>query len=347
MKQKSLYDISLQITEKEYREDPAFSYSLLSRFEREGFNNLSKLYDKLDTPSLTFGSAVDAIITGGQEEFDNNFFVAEFPQIPDTIIQIVKELFKEFQEEYNNLITIPDNDIIRIASRFNYQNNWKLETKAKVIKEKGADYYNLLFLSEDRKILDIQTYQDVRNTVNVLENNEATSFYFSANNPFEPDIERLYQLKFKANFNGICYKCMMDEVIINHKEKTIQPIDLKTSSKPEWDFYKSFVEYNYQIQNRLYYRILKSNIDKDPYFKEFEILPYKDVVVNKKTLTPLIWSCPFTFAKGTLIFGKNDQIVMRDPFEIGEELFYYLNSDSKVPIGIKNENDITRFLNKI
>ena len=67
---KSLYDISWQVSEKEYRADPALSYSTLARYEREGFNNLDKLFDRLETPSLTFGSAVDSIITGGQEEFD-------------------------------------------------------------------------------------------------------------------------------------------------------------------------------------------------------------------------------------------------------------------------------------
>ena len=35
-------------------------------------------------------------------------------------------------------------------------------------------------------------------------------------------------------------------IIANHKEKVVYPIDLKTSSKPEWDFYKSFIEWGYE-----------------------------------------------------------------------------------------------------
>ena len=87
---KSLYDISLKITEEEYRADPALSYSTLAKYERSGFNNLESLFDKIETPSLTFGSSVDSIITGGQEEFDSRFIVAEFPPTPDSIIKIVK-----------------------------------------------------------------------------------------------------------------------------------------------------------------------------------------------------------------------------------------------------------------
>ena len=75
---KSLYDISWQVTEEEYRADKALSYSTLAKFKRSGFNGLNNLFDKVETPSLTFGSAVDSIITGGEEEFNERFFVAKF-----------------------------------------------------------------------------------------------------------------------------------------------------------------------------------------------------------------------------------------------------------------------------
>ena len=45
---KSLRDISWLVTEEEYRADLALSYSTLARYEREGFNNLDKLFDKIE-----------------------------------------------------------------------------------------------------------------------------------------------------------------------------------------------------------------------------------------------------------------------------------------------------------
>ena len=62
-----------------------------------------------------------------------------------------------------------------------------------------------------------------------------------------------------------------------------------------------------------------------------------------------MWDWPFTTAKGTLTFGKNKQIEMRDPLEIGKELFYYLSSRPKVPIGINKigSNDLDIWLNKL
>ena len=129
---KKLSDIALNITEEEYRADPALSYSTLSRFDREGFNKLDSLFDKIETPSLTFGSAVDSIITGGQEEFDSRFMVADFPSTPDSIIQIVKELFNRFSETCTNINLISNNAIIEVASIYSYQNNWKPETELKL-----------------------------------------------------------------------------------------------------------------------------------------------------------------------------------------------------------------------
>lgn len=346
---KSLYDISWQVDEPTYRADPALSYSTLAKYEREGFNNLDKLFDRIDTPSLTFGSAVDSIITGSQEEFDERFIVADFPLTPDTIIKIVNDVFREFCDTYKDLDSIPDVEIIHRASSFNYQPNWKPETRAKVIKEKGADYYNLLFIADGKTVLNTQTYQDVCNAVRALKESTATKFYFASNNPFEPNIERFYQLKFKGEFEEVKYRNMADLIIVNHKEKWVKPVDLKTSSHTEWDFYKSFVDWRYDIQARLYWAIIRQNMNKDEYFRSFKLLDYEFIVVNRRTLTPLVWECPFTQSTGTLTFGKNRQIEMRSPFEIGRELTYYLSSRPRVPINIEeyNSNNLRTWLNTL
>ena len=346
---KSLKDLSWQVSEEEYRADPALSYSTLAKYEREGFNNLDRLFDKIDTPSLTFGSAVDSIITGGQEEFDERFMVADFPNTTDSIIKIVKALFQSFSSSNRNLNSIDDNDIIKYTESYNYQLNWKPETRAKVIKEKGEDYYNLLFIAGSRTVLDTQTYQDVCNAVRALKESKSTQFYFAENNPFEPYIERFYQLKFKGEFNGVKYRNMADLIIVNHKEKWVKPVDLKTSSHTEWDFYKSFVDWRYDIQARLYWAIIRQNMDKDEYFKDFKLLDYDFIVVNRRTLTPLVWTCPFTQSVGTLKFGRREQIEMRSPFEIGEELSSYLTSRPRVPVGINEAgpNDLREWLNTL
>lgn len=352
MNNKSLYNISWQVSEEEYRKDSALSYSTIARYEREGFNNLDKLFDKVDSPSLTFGSAVDSIITGGMEEFNERFMVANTISVPDSIIKIVKKLFSIYKERIHSLEDISNDTIINITQEESYQLNWRPETRAKVIKEKGSEYYNLLYEAGNRVIIDNNTYQDVLKAVKTLKESKATEYYFKEDDIFDDTIKRYYQLKFKTTLNGIEYRCMLDGLIVNNRNKTIQPIDLKTSCKRndrEWDFHKHYLEWGYQIQNRLYFRILQDIISKDDVYKDYIILPYKDIIIFRGSDTPLVWNIPFTNTKGTLYLGKNKQIELRDPEEIGQELYYYLRTGVKMPNGINEfgDNNIEEYINKL
>lgn len=347
---KSLYDISWKVDEPTYRADPALSYSTLARYEREGFNNLDKLFDRIETPSLVFGSCVDTLITGNEEEFNQLFMVAELDNnISDTLVIIVKRLFETFKDKYSSLKDIPNDDVISCIEDIQWNNHWLPKTRANKIKEDCAGYYGLLYIANNRTIISTKTYNEVIKAVDALKTSDSTKFYFEPNNMFDDDIQRFYQLKFKATFNGINYRCMADEIIVFHNKKLVVPVDLKTSSKTEWDFYKSFLEWRYDIQARLYWRIIRDNMDRDPYFKDFKLAPYKFIVANKKTLTPLVWNFRSTEAIGDLTLGKITKIILRDPFKIGEELSHYLKDKPTVPDGISkvSPNQLEDWINKI
>lgn len=334
MERKSLEDISWKVTEEVYRKDPSLSYSTLARYEREGFNNLDKLFDRVESPSLTFGSAVDTLITGSEEEFNDKFMVAQLDNtLSDTLITITNRLFDRWKDTYNNIKDIPEDKVIETIQDISWNNHWLPKTRVTKIKGDCAAYYKLLYLSEGKTILSTYVYQDVINAVDKLKSADSTKFYFEQNNVFDNSIERFYQLKFKSTFNNVDYRCMADEILVLHDYKTIIPIDLKTSYKPEWDFYKSFIEWLYPIQSRLYWRIIRDNMDKDPYFKDFKLANYRFIVINKKTLVPLVWEFESTQKIGDII--TKEGLVLRDPFVIGEELKEYLTNKPIVPKGIE------------
>lgn len=206
----NLYDISWKVSEPEYRQDKALSYSTLAKFAREGFNKLDSLFDRVDTPSLTFGSAVDALITGGQKEFDDNFIVAEFPVLKDSVVKMVRELFTRYSQQYRTLEDIPNNLIITLSEELQFQLNWKPETRAKVIKEQGSEYYAIMYTAQGKTILDVETKNQVDAAVRALKESPSTKWYFQENDPFDDTIQRYYQLKFKSTLEGIDYRCMAD-----------------------------------------------------------------------------------------------------------------------------------------
>lgn len=103
------------------------------------------------------------------------------------------------------------------------------------------------------------------------------------------------------------------------------------------------------IQAKLYYRTIRANMDRDEYFKDFKLANYRFIVCNGENLDPLVWEDTMTTSCGDLYFGKNKQILMRDPYNIAKELNYYLSTGPKRPMGIVEDkpNNLFEWINKI
>lgn len=375
---KSLKELALPITEQEYREDGCMHYSTLTTYERGGVHSIPTLGERKESSSLTFGSIVDCMITSTEEEFNDTYFIADFPDISDQITNIVKGLFNCYKDQYNSLTDIPDHIILATLDEVNYGKNWKPTTRLDKIRNGGTEYYSLLKYSENKTLISSEVYNEAILAVQALKEAKSTAYLFAPNNPYEPEVERLYQLKFRIyvkrlnmspipNYDIISdnrpeinnellrkgyipYTIMADEILVLHKEKKIFPIDLKTSSHYEDEFFKSFIEWSYHDQARLYSLAIEAAIKQDDYFKDFTMMNYSFVVVNKKTLTPMVWRYSDTYKWGTLYYGKNKQIECRHPFEIGEELKWYLDNPSRtIPreLELDKPNDLIEYLNKL
>lgn len=338
---KSIVELSWNVDELTYRKDSAISYSILSRYSREGFRKLGSLFDKVESPALRFGSAVDTMLTDGIDAFKERFTVCEFPSLSEALIGIARDLFESYGSQYRSIDLIPDDDII--AHTISYQPTWGAEAKLRTIKSKCNDYYKLLAISADKEILSQKDYNDTVACVNELKNNPYTKYFFYVN-PFDNRFEKVFQLKFKAKYNGISVRCMFDELIVDHEEKVIYPIDLKTSGHAEEDFEQSFVTWRYMIQAQLYTYILQQVISEDEYFKDFKIAHYSFIVINRYTLAPLVWRYYGNFSEVDL--KDNEGNIYRNWRKLLEELDYYLNEpSSKYTKEAKERNGIMKIDN--
>lgn len=345
---KELKDISWLVDEPTYRADPALSYSTLAKYERNGFYSIKLLDEKISTLSLLLGSVTDYILTDGEDAFNDRFAVMDY-NITDSGINVCKSLASLYGEQYKEFKDIPEVLVSQTAQEVGFWKGpkWNSRRYKEVLNTGDVDIYYKVLTSNDKTIISSQMYSDALAMVDALKTSKTTKFYFAPDNPFDDSIRRYYQLKFKATLGGVNYRCMADEIIVDYEHKTISPIDLKTSSHPEAEFYKSFIDWTYNQQARLYWKIIRENLDKDEYFRDFTLDDYTFIVVNKNTLTPLTWKYTDTQKRGTLIYGKNHNIELRDPLEVGKELHYYLTHDCKVPLDISmtEPNDIVKFLN--
>ena len=331
---KELKDISLPITEPEYRNRPELSYSTLSTFERSGFDGLDHLFDKIESPSLLFGSVVDTILTDGMGAFNDHYIVMDV-----NVTDGGKDVCNKLMELCPSTISFEELSEEAVSNAAKLAGFWKADKwdniRYKKVLETGniAEYFNAL-MHNDKTLVDSDTYNDALRCIQALKTSPATQSYFANDDPLSP-IRRYYQLKFAAKFHGIGYRCMADLICVDYEKKKIIPCDLKTSGKPEWHFLDSFKLWGYMIQARLYWRIIKANLMNDPYFKDFTLGNYRFIVINRKTLTPLMWEFPLTSSIGALIDEKGT--VYRDPFDIGKELYGYLKERPQVPVGISKD----------
>ena len=334
---KSLKDLSLNISEEEYRELPELSYSALARYEKNGFSIIPHLYDKVEGEALTFGSMVDTIITEGMEKFNEKFAVADYKLPSDALVLITQHLFANCSQD--NFDDVSDAEILEACASFEYSMRLKDDTKVAKVRKECTEYYNSLKACVGKTIVSDQTYQEVLATVGALKNSPQSAKYLQQTNE-EAGVEFLYQQKFRTEIDGLPVKCMFDLLIINHNQKIILPIDLKTTSVPEYDFQRKFIENRYDIQSRLYYRILSKLIAEDEYFKDFKISDFRFLVVNKDSLTPMLPTDEKCSVKGDFIleFKSGYKKLMRDPITIGLELKKYLDEGATVP----DDLDITR-----
>ena len=117
-----------------------------------------------------------------------------------------------------------------------------------------------------------------------IRTNEATSKYFQEDRL----TEIIFQMSIDFTYERVDCKALLDMVIINHKDKTIQPIDIKTMGDYTINFPKSLRQRRYDIQAAFYVEALKSK----GVYATYEILPFKFIV--ESTIdpgNPLVFTC--------------------------------------------------------
>lgn len=314
---KSLLSLSCKEFSERDEHNKAYSYSKLAKLYREGPKSLISK-EKEESDSLRFGSLVDCLLTT-PEDFKRDFVVSNFTRPSTTVCKIV-DLIWECSDQQSNDIQKVDHDLIdSILVQENYYANYNPDSRRNMIVKVGKDYFSLLFLCKDKILISQAEFNLATKCVDTLKTHPYTAKYFTSD-PFDTSIEQFDQVKFEGEFNGIAIRGIFDKVIINHINKTIQPIDLKTTGKSEECFEESVIKWNYDIQAAMYYYMLYQAICKDEYFKSFRILPFKFIVINKFSLSPIAW----TFKN-----EQYEQLISKNPSRDWRELLCQANWHDK------------------
>ena len=134
---KSLKDYSLNLSEQEYHDYPAWSYSTIAKYARNGFSAIATLHDKVKpTPEMEFGSLFDSFITKGKQTL-NDYAVADF-SVPPAEKGVLDTLAANCTCPQFHDISM--NEVIMTSDAVGYQPKWKPQTRYDHIAEHSGYY---------------------------------------------------------------------------------------------------------------------------------------------------------------------------------------------------------------
>lgn len=287
-----------QKTEASYRAIKMDSSSSLKEFsmDRKKYYKkyvLGETVEEKDNQAATTGRVVETLLLE-PEEFDNRFYMSICMTAPTGLmLAFVESLYKHTVDatNTNGEVTRKFEDIAKDAYA---DSGFKIKFDAVIGKFIGSDaeiYYNEMRTVKG-KGLTVVTVNDINNAekiVQELKRNSVTSTIINLVNSARWSVFNQLQVE-GYDVEGMQFKSMMDKVIVDHQEKTIQVYDLKCTWSVE-NFYEEYYLYRRAyIQAYLYHQGIGSWASESGY-GDYTILCTKFIVCDSTNyMNPLIYT---------------------------------------------------------
>lgn len=238
------------------------------------------------------GDGVDMLLTT-PELFDIIMFVSELTEEDKPsgkglgVVHLAYEKFLEDNmgfpniEEYNNLI-------LQAARELQWNPKWK---DATIIKNftPYLSYFLDLINSDGKIILTVEDKSKIDSLVVAIRTHENTAKYFT---PTE-SIVIVKQMAIYWEIDGLPCKALLDLCVIDHRNKTILPIDIKTVGKPIAEFPKAMKERRYDIQAAWYTLAIQEFIKQNYEYHGYTMLNFKFIAASTtdSIVIPIVYTC--------------------------------------------------------
>lgn len=153
-----------------------------------------------------------------------------------------------------------------------------------------VNFYKMKDIMKSGKIvLSTNEYEGVLRAKQSITENDFTNYYFYQ---IFMHHELMHQVPIYFTYKGVECKALLDGILIDHRDRTIQPFDLKTTGKSVYEFQDSFLYWGYYRQGAFYERALlsKQSPVKDLLKDNYKLLDFIFIVVesSKDSLNPAI-----------------------------------------------------------
>lgn len=286
-------------TEAVYRANMLDSSSSLKEFsmDRKKYYRryiLGEDVEDKDTQAATTGRVVETLLLE-PELFDERFYMSSCVEAPSALmLAFVNALYKftkEATDDHGN-VTRNFEDISKDAY---VESGFKIKYEAVIGKFVGSDaeiFYNEMRTVKSRG-LTVVTAEDVTNAEKIVEE--------LRNNPVTKDVVNLVssarysvynQLQVEGyEIDDMKFKSMMDKVIVDHEERTLQVYDLKCTWSVENFLEEYYLYRRAYIQALLYFYATAYFRDTNNEMSGYIVLPPKFIVCDSTNYyNPLIYT---------------------------------------------------------
>lgn len=264
-----------QVTEKVFKDTKGVSYSRLSKLAESPQAYQAGLVDDPESSAISLGTAVDTLLTQ-PDKFDEQIYVM-------TTKKPTAPMMLKFVEE---LINTDDPEKAYEASGFKIS----IDAVHKKFQTEGKPYYDAIQAAGDRQILDAEDLFKANQIVTTLQNNPYTKKYFVP----EDGIELIFQpmilwdlmyhsLLEEGKSATVQAKSVLDVIRIDHKNKSIQPIELKTGAE---SFMKSYWRYKRYLQGAMYNKAAWKSVDEKYFDDDYVVENIKFVYADTNLWYP-------------------------------------------------------------
>lgn len=298
-----IQDHNLKISEQEYRDLDLPSYSMLSSISKNGIDVVEGTINGVF--ELKFGSLVDDMCFN-TDILSEKYYAGKAPKNPTTNVKkIVDYILDSIENNKSDEITTTSilgkkktkkitnnlkNYVTEAREAANFHNIYGAYSNKKLMEtivDKGQTYFEDKMSSKGKVFIKPEMWNKAYATATTLVTHPFSRKYFDHE---VNGIEIIYQYKFVAEVNGRKVKGMLDCVYVDHNNKKIIPVDLKTGEFPVIKFKDAFLGYGYYIQGALYKEGLKSIVANDPDLKGYTVEDFEFLYISKQNeYKPLVW----------------------------------------------------------
>jgi len=285
-------------TEREYRAVEMDSSSSLKEFSLDRRKYKKKYIDgerveEEDSKASVVGRVVETLLFE-KDEFDNRFYMSSISKAPTGLmLEFVEALYRHTREAVDDSGAVTK-DFSELAELAYKDSGFKIKQEAVLGKFVGSDAE--IYYKEIREIrakgLTVITSDDVTNAekiVNELKSNDFTAHILNLVSSKRYTVMTQYQVE-DYKIDGLPMKSMMDWVVIDHEEKTIQVYDLKCTWSVE-GFYEEYYLYRRAYIQAYSYKEACMEIKSREQLEHYEVLAPKFIVCDSiNYYNPLIYT---------------------------------------------------------